>query len=218
MSNLILVVKARIFRDGLAAALALRKDLCIVDAAADAASAIVAMRQSPPDVMLIDIASEGALELAGMARSAPAAIKVIALAIRADDDDDLMTWAEAGAVGFVTCENSISELLACIDWVMRGPLVCSPRVSAALLGRVVPSAANGVRPIEPTCLTPRQTLVLQLLRLGHSNKQIARELAIEPATVKNHVHQVLQRLQVRRRREAAAFAPGPAIDPTLPAS
>ena len=109
-------------------------------------------------------------------------------------------------MGFVTCDNTLDELVDCVHSVLDGELSCSPRISSMLLRRVA-QLARERSPYdgrELSALTPRQTRILQLLRMGQSNKQIARELGIELATVKNHVHNLLQRLQLRHRHEAAS--------------
>lgn len=205
MNDIVIVVKARIYRDGLARAIGLRPNLTVAAVAADCTGAIVAIRRYQPDIVLADIALDGAFDLVSLARAVSSRIKVIALAVSLDDNErELLKWAEAGASGFVTCDNSLDELLTCIDAAMQGELACSPRVSAALLRRVSELAGERAPSSPLPVLTPRQTLILQMLRSGLTNKQIARELGIELATVKNHVHQLLRRLHVRGRHEAAA--------------
>ncbi|MDM0077280.1 response regulator transcription factor [Variovorax sp. J2P1-59] len=208
MSSVVIAVRARIYREGLVREISSRQHLSIVAVAADGAGAMVAMQRFQPDIVLADTTLDGAFDLVPLARALSPAIKVIAMAVSANENDrDLLKWAEAGAAGLVTCDNSLDELLACIDAVLRGELACSPRVSATLLRRVAELAAERAPSAASRVLTPRQTRILQMLRSGLSNKQIARELDIELATVKNHVHQVLQRLHVRHRQEAAAADP-----------
>lgn len=218
MSNLVLAIRARIYRDGLAATLSSRPGVAIVSAEADAVGMIAAVERYRPDAVLIDIEVGCAQEVVSLARQASASTRVVALGMRADNDDELLKWAEAGAVGFVTCDNSVDELLTCISSALEGELACSPRISATLLRRVAQLAAERApsNKVQP-CLTPRQTCILQLLRSGQSNKQIARELGIELTTVKNHVHHLLQRLQVHRRYEAAASVPLYSNRPHTPA-
>jgi DNA-binding NarL/FixJ family response regulator len=203
-STLVLAVGARIYREGLAAALCLRPGM-VVAIEADGAGAIAAMERCQAEVVLVDVTLAGGLELVSLASKRAPPTKVIALAVRSDDGDrELLQWAEAGAAGFVTSNNSITELNTCIDSVLRGELACSPRVSASLLRRIAELAAERAPAKEPPLLTPRQACVLDLVRRGQTNKQIARELGIELATVKNHVHHLLQRLQVSHRSEAGA--------------
>ena len=206
MTTLAIAIRARVYRDGIAAALASRPDVAIVSAEPDAAGASAALTASPPDALLVDVGLDGALALMALAHGQTPPVKVVALALCADGTDaELLRWAEAGADGFVTCEHSMAELLECIDAALRGELACSPRVSARLLRRLAELAAGNAATSPLVQLTPRLTVILQLLRAGKSNKQIARELGIELATVKNHVHHLLRRLQVHHRHEAAAI-------------
>jgi two-component system, NarL family, nitrate/nitrite response regulator NarL len=207
MSALVLAVGARIYRDGVAAALSQQPDVTVTAVEADVAAVMTCLERRWPDALLIDVALAGGLELARFAATRTPPVKVIALAVRADDDDrQLLQWAEAGAAGFVTSSNSLAELHACVQSVLRGELACSPRLSAKLLRRVAELAGQRApaKDARAPVLTPRQARVLHLVRQGQSNKQIARELDIEIATVKNHVHQLLQRLHVHHRSEAAA--------------
>jgi DNA-binding NarL/FixJ family response regulator len=204
-NSLVIAVRARIYRDGLAAALSAHEGMTVVGVEAEAAGAIGAIGRCRPDVLLVDVALQGAIELVSLTRNTSPTTNVIALAVRADDHDvELLKWAEAGVAGFVTCDNSVDELLACIAAASDGELACSPRISASLLRRIAQLAADRAPAQHQASLTPRQTRILHLVRQGQSNKQIARELGIEVATVKNHVHHLLQRLHVRHRSEAAS--------------
>lgn len=204
MSDVVIVVKARIFREGLLSAIKLRNSQHVVAAHACAAEVIEQLRRQHSDILIVDTSLSDAFELLALARVLAPRVKVIALAVNSDDEQHLLKWAEAGVAGLVTCDNSIDELLASIETVLVGEYACSARVSAALLRRVAQLAALRGELVSKPLLTPRQTLILQLLRMGLSNKQIARDLGIELATVKNHVHQLLQRMGVTSRREAAA--------------
>jgi two-component system nitrate/nitrite response regulator NarL len=159
----------------------------------------------PPDVILLDIGRGGGLAALSALRSALPDTRVIALGLR-ELEPDVIAWAEAGVDGFVSSEASIDELFATVCAVARGELPCSPRASAALMRRVAALAA-GQRPSAAAVqalLTPREYEVVALLEHGLSNKEIAQRLCIEVPTVKNHVHNVLEKLHVRRRGEAAA--------------
>jgi len=110
-----------------------------------------------------------------------------------------------GIAGFVTSEASVAELVAAIESVARGESLCSPSVVAALLRRLG-SLARSWAEADPTQpLTRREREILELIDEGLSNKQIAQRLRIELPTVKNHVHNILGKLGVRRRAEAAAL-------------
>jgi two-component system, NarL family, nitrate/nitrite response regulator NarL len=156
-----------------------------------------------PDVVLVDTATvECPAAIRAVRRAVPGA-KVLALGVP-ESLDELLAYAEAGVSSYVTCEQSPDELVAAIESATRGEALCSPRVAAALLERLA-SLASEREPAEVTIpLTAREQEIIGLIDLGLSNKQIARELCIELATVKNHVHHILAKLNVTRRADAAA--------------
>ncbi len=127
----------------------------------------------------------------------------MALAV-SEVESDVLAWAEAGVVGYVPREASLEDLVSTIEAVVRGELRCSPRIAATLFRRVTKLSANRRHTPQGIHLTPRELEILDLIDHGLSNKQIAGKLGIEVATVKNHVHNILEKLQVNRRGEAAA--------------
>ena len=128
---------------------------------------------------------------------------MVALGV-ADADDHVLGCAEAGVAGYVPRDASLDDLVAVIESAFRGEAICSPRIAGSLLRRIATLAAgqNGTMPLAH--LTGREREIVRLIDRGLSNKEIARDLGIEVATVKNHVHNILEKLQVRRRGEAAA--------------
>ena len=127
---------------------------------------------------------------------------VVALGVP-EDESEVIACAEAGAAGLVTLEGSLDDLEAMLESVGRGETLCSPRVAAALLRRVA-ALADDHAASGHARLTAREREIVQLVDRGLSNKEIARELQIELTTVKNHVHNILDKLHVRRRADAAA--------------
>src|SRR5262249_34883111 len=108
-----------------------------------------------------------------------------------------------GVTGYVTREASLDELVAVIQSVARGEMLCSPRIAGALVRRVASLAAAS--PVRPrVALTGRELEIVALIDGGLSNKTTPGRLLIAVATVKNHVHSILEKLQVRARGEAAA--------------
>ena len=95
-----------------------------------------------------------------------------------------------------------------ISSVIAGESVCSPRVTALLLRRLASLAADGRSDSKALALTQRENQVVRLLELGLSNREIAAQLCIEVATVKNHVHSLLAKLGVRRRTHVVAVMRG----------
>ena len=139
-------------------------------------------------------------------------MRVVAFAVP-ETEDDIIACAEAGVAACVTREASIDELVATIERVGSGESLCSPQVAAVLLRRVATLAA--ARSDEPAAtLTSREREILDLIAEGLSNKQIGQVLCIQVPTVKNHVHNLLEKLEVHSRHEAAALlrtdqSPGP---------
>ena len=119
-----------------------------------------------------------------------------------DQDDDLLAWAGVGASGFLSWEASSNQFVEVLSRAARGESPCSPDVAEAFLKRErekleEDSGSKG-------SLTKRESEIAELVVDGLSNKAIASSLSIELATVKNHVHKILEKLRVHSRGEAAA--------------
>jgi len=191
----------RLYRDGLAETFARESGFDVVATASTAADALARAAETEPDVALVDIEIH---EAATLIRDIGARAKVIALAVRRVDED-VIRLAESGVAGYVTSEQSLEELIAAVRSVAAGETACEPWIATTLLRRVAELA--GERPhAETTRLTAREHEIVGLLDQGLSNKEIASRLRIELATVKNHVHNILEKLNVRRRADAGAAA------------
>jgi two-component system, NarL family, nitrate/nitrite response regulator NarL len=193
----------RLYREGLAAGLAGSGRVEVTGTAADAATAVKLAHELAPDVVLVDLVMAGWEEAVRAVAGTDAEPRVVVLGVR-EEEDEVIACAEAGVSGYVTREASLDELTDVVEGVSRGESPCSPRISALLLRRVAETA--GRRPKTDTArrLTRREAEIVGLIDEGLSNKQIAGRLSIELATVKNHVHSILEKLQVERRAEAAA--------------
>ena len=119
----------------------------------------------------------------------------------AADEAEVLACAESGAFGCVSRDASVEELTTAIRSAASGELLCSPRTAGLLVQRLGALAAQ-LRP-QPSSprLTRRESEVAGLLREDLSNKEIAVRLSIEVATVKNHVHNILEKLHLHRRSE-----------------
>jgi len=204
-----IVADIRLYREGLARVLERQPNISVVATAATSDGSLAPLLQLGPDVILIDKAMPDSL--AAMRRVAVAApgAKVVSLSVRegegeGEDDRDVLASAEAGAIAYVPREASLEDLVAVIECAVRGEAVCSPRVAGALLRRIAALATDGRSDRVPARLTKREREIMGLIDEGLSNKEIAKRLRIEVATVKNHVHNILEKLQVHRRGEAAA--------------
>jgi two-component system nitrate/nitrite response regulator NarL len=198
-----LVSATRLYRDGLVDALSSRFE--VIGAEASSFDALPKIAASRPDVVLLDSdASDSVDAVAAVASAAPEA-KVVALAMP-EVEPRLVVLAEAGISGYVSREGSLDDLIAVIESVSRGEMLCSPGMAATLLRRVTALAAERQPARSHGQLTERQAEIVALVAEGLTNKEIARRLCIELPTVKNHLHVIFARLDVSRRSEAAAQA------------
>jgi DNA-binding NarL/FixJ family response regulator len=206
--RLVLVDNVRLYREGLAAAIA-REHLTVVGTASDAAEARRAVLQLQPDVVVLDVGMPGVYDLMGELRVEVPAARMVAFAVD-EDIGAVVRCAEAGACGYVSIHASVNELISAIEGAAGGELLCSPRMAAELFRRAGDrSRPEFLDPAKGPPLTGRERQVLTLVRQGLSNKEIASALHISEATVKNHVHHVLDKLQVSSRTQAAVCSSPP---------
>jgi DNA-binding NarL/FixJ family response regulator len=202
MIRVVIAGDIRMYREGLSLHLEQDEQLEVVGTAADEGSTLRVACEVTPDVLLLDMAMRDSLRIVQQLRRAVPNTAVIALTIP-EADSAVIACAEAGVAGFVMREASLADLVAAIISAARGEVNVSPRVAATLLRRVGSLAADRVAaPLG--ALTARERDIASLIGEGCSNKQIAARLNVELATVKNHVHNILEKLQVGRRGEVAA--------------
>jgi len=203
MISVLIVSDVRLYREGLAQMVASEEQIASVGMAATAEEALSAVHELDPAVILVNVAMRDGIPLVRALHRMREAVKVVALAVP-DDEQDVIAWAEAGAAGFVTAEQSFAELVAVIEGTARGDLPCSPWLAGVLLRRVGALGESVPSTESAAALTAREFEVADLIGSGLSNKEIASELYIEVTTVKNHVHRILDKLGVTRRADVAA--------------
>jgi two-component system, NarL family, nitrate/nitrite response regulator NarL len=200
--RLFLVAEPRVYREGLARALAYEEDVELVGASAWHADVAARIGSAAADVLLVDLAAHEAFRLVEEVASAGAGPRVVGLAAR-DSESDVIAWIEAGVSAFVPAEGSFAELLAALAGVWRGESVLPPQVATTLIRRV--RSIAHAQPIQDGApLTAREQEIVRLVAHGLTNKEIAQRLSIQVSTVKNHVHHILVKLEVDRRADAAA--------------
>jgi two-component system, NarL family, nitrate/nitrite response regulator NarL len=191
-----------LFRDGVINSLRGSTNIDVVAEAADAGSAIAAVREQLPDVVLLDVTMPGdGIHAARIIGAACPATRIIMLTV-SEDEDDLIAAMKAGARGYVLKGVSASELIAVVESVSSGDVYVAPRLAFGLLRELgKPREAN---PIAD--LSSREHQVLELVAAGLSNQEIGARLGLAEKTVKHYMTNVLTKLQVRSRVEAALLA------------
>jgi len=176
----------------------------IVAEAADADAAIKAVDTDPPDVVIMDVRLPGrsGIEACREIRSAHPETKVLILTAHADDEA-LFSSILAGAAGFVLKQVRGADLVGAIRQVAAGGSLLDPTVTARVLARLRGESTGGDEGISD--LTPQERKILDLVAEGMTNREIAEKVFLAEKTVKNYVSNILSKLGLSRRAEAAAY-------------
>ena len=180
----------------------------IVGEAAAGTEAVRIVRELAPDVVVMDLNMPGmnGVEATRHITSAAPLTRVVVLTI-SDQDEDVLDAILAGACGYLLKDSSIQDLITGIQAAAVGESLISPHIAAKVLQQVrstsaVPQIAETIR----SELSEREIDVLKLIANGKDNAQIAGELHISPKTVKNHISNILMKLQIENRIQAAVYA------------
>lgn len=201
--TIVIAVSVRLYRDGLATTLNAQQFLSVAGTAGTTREAMDAVSTIQPEIAIVDVSLDDALDLMRALRTASPRTRILAFGAR-EDISAVLAYADAGADGFVTANGSIADLVGAIERTTAGELLCSPRIAAQLFRQAAHRPDRQVDQSGRATLTGREGQVFSLLKQGQSNKEIASSLCISEATVKNHVHHVLEKLQVATRGQAAA--------------
>lgn len=192
----------RIYREGLNQVLSTRTELVMAGSADTFEAALPVVQRSQVDVVLYDLRCSSGLD--GLRRLADAPeVSVVGLGVE-ETIECVIACAEAGISGYVTDSASLDELVMKVADAARGELNCPPHIAASLLRRIATTGHHLTSPQNQLGLTSRELEVAALVQQGLSNKQIASRLTIQLATVKNHVHSILTKLETPTRSDAAA--------------
>jgi DNA-binding NarL/FixJ family response regulator len=203
--RVVILSEVRLFREGIAQALQDDPGIAMVFTASAEEPAIALIREHAADAVVIDLATSDRSRTLRAVRAAVPRVAIVALGV-ADLEQELLACAEHGVANYVTREGTLQDLVGAIEDAVRSELHCSPQFASAMFRRLCALASEQGAVREVPRLTRRESEVLAALEEGLSNKAIARRLGIEQATVKNHVHSVLEKLRVERRAEIAARA------------
>lgn len=202
--SVIIVDDHPVVRQGLRTFLDTQKDLEILSEAGDGEEALTQIAEAVPDVVLMDLVLPGidGIEATRRARELSPTTKVIVLTSFADDEK-VFPAIKAGAAGYLLKDVEPAQLAEAIRSVHAGEALLHPTVAARLMQEV--SSAEDRRAPGGT-LTERELEVLRLLARGMSNREISRELTVSEKTVKTHVSNILAKLHLADRTQAALYA------------
>jgi DNA-binding NarL/FixJ family response regulator len=207
--RIVLVDDQAIVREGLRAMLSLEPDMIIVGEASGGQEALALVARLRPDIVLMDVRMpdmDGLTALERIKRADPdAAVIMVSLY---DDADYLYRAVSAGAAGYILKEASRGELVRAVRLTAEGGSIISPNMLRELLDRMSALMSPAACPPRPgdVALTPREVEVLRCVAEGKTNQEIAEQLIVSATTVKTHVQNILQKLNVSDRTQAAVVA------------
>ena len=198
-----------LFRRGLEIVLAQEPDIEVVGEAGDGAEAVEQAADLLPDVVLMDVRMprRSGIEACTAIKDVVPSARIIMLTI-SDEEGDLYEAIKAGATGYLLKEISIDEVATAIRAVAGGQSLISPAMASKLLTEFATLIKrDGDRQQVPAPrLTERELEVLRLVARGLNNRDIAKQLFISENTVKNHIRNILEKLQLHSRMEAVVYA------------
>jgi DNA-binding NarL/FixJ family response regulator len=197
-----------LFRRGLEMVLGQETDIEVVGEASDGAEAVDLATALLPDIVLMDVRMprRSGIEACTAIKDVVPSAKIVMLTI-SDDEVDLYDAIKAGASGYLLKEISIDEVAAAIRSVAGGQSLISPSMASKLLTEFATMIKKGdEKQLPAPRLTDRELEVLKLVARGLNNRDIAKELFISENTVKNHIRNILEKLQLHSRMEAVVYA------------
>jgi two-component system nitrate/nitrite response regulator NarL len=207
-TQVVVVAETQVFMDALELAFHRDGRVRVMATARSGREAALAVRRFQTGLVLISLASPDGLVAAREIRKLNERTRIVAFGV-AENERDVIAWAEAGAAGCVGRNGTIAELTEAVIAVANGEFICSPTLVPHLFQRVARLAAipnlDGSQ-IAKAHLTKRESEITNLVAHGMSNKQIAQSLQLSEATVKNHVHRILEKLGARRRSEIVIWS------------
>ena len=194
-----------VFREGLARLLKEQEYIEVVSQCANGKQAIKDVKETKTDVVLIDsnILDCGSNEATREMKKSSPQVRVAVLT-DSKNERDLFSAIESGATGYLQKNTKVEDLVQSIDLIGKGEVVISPPLAEKLVGKFASMRQKEAE--EPTGLTNREREIVKLLPKGLTNKEMAETLFVADNTVKVHVKNILEKLQLRNRQQLAAYA------------
>ena len=208
--KVLIVDDHNLFRRGIAAVLVNEPDLKVVGEASDGLEAIKKTKEIAPDVVLMDLNMPrcSGLEATQALQAEMPQVNILVLTV-SESESDLFTAMKFGAKGYILKNAEPEELTHAIFHIARGGVIISPLMATKLLTEFKDLRARAERESVPQAdavLSPREGEVLQLVAKGATNKEIGESLFISENTVKTHLQNIMEKLHLVNRSQAAAYA------------
>jgi two-component system nitrate/nitrite response regulator NarL len=214
MIKVIVFSDIKIYCDGLSRILANTNPIQVIAAESNFNDAVAKIKQDSPDVILLDMTMMDSCQIAQRVMELFPDAKIVALAVP-ENEDNIIECAEVGIAGYVAREASLNELIETVIGAKKGEFCCPPKIAAHIFNKIHQIACGardkclpGFRPDNHeliASLTRRERQIFNLMARGLPNKLISRDLNIEVSTVKNHVHNILVKLDVKSRTGAVSL-------------
>ena len=207
--GLLIVDDQTVFRQGLRALLELCPDVTVLGDAADGLEALQKAREFHPDVILMDVKMPryDGLQATSLIKQELPEVKVIILTVHGNEPELVYQAIKAGAIGYVSKTSGIDDILKAIRSVTHGEAVVASPALTSLVAFIGHSSDNlSAQPWPADALSSREQEVLDLVAEGLSNREIAHSLCISESTVHSHLHNILDKLHLANRVQAAAYA------------
>jgi DNA-binding NarL/FixJ family response regulator len=209
--KVLLVIEARLIGNIFASVLGEEADIEVAGCVTSLQDALEFIQAQEVDIVLVSagLPDQGALEFTRVIMDRELSTKVLALGLSEENKNEALRYIEAGACGYILKDSSVTELIEAIQLAQKGEAQISGRIAGALMERLF-YLARMFSAVENKMdgdvrLTSRELEVLQFIGEGLTNQEIAARLVVEVGTVKNHVHSILEKLNVSNRDEAASY-------------
>lgn len=209
--KVLLVIEVRLIANLFASVLEDEPGMEIAGVVSTVEDAMEFLQRQPVDVALVsaDLPDHQAIRFTQSTMECSPSTKVVVLGLSGENQHDVLRYIEAGAAGYILKDSSLKELIDVIRLAQKGEAQVSTRMAGAMmerlfrLARVFSAVENKID--SDVRLTSRELEVLQFISEGLTNQEIASRLVVEVGTVKNHVHRILEKLNVNSRQEAASY-------------